>query len=78
MKLVEIRANRALSIRDLAKLASVAPRTIYGIEHGDVVPTLATVRKLAEALGVEPITVDEFRVAIARTIEGKEAALASY
>jgi transcriptional regulator with XRE-family HTH domain len=77
MKLVETRANRALSIRELAKLARVAPRTIYGIEHGEAVPTLSTIRKLADALGVEPLEVDEFRAAIERTIRGKETALAS-
>jgi transcriptional regulator with XRE-family HTH domain len=77
MKLVEIRANRALSIRGLGKLAGVAPRTIFGIEHGDVVPTLSTIRKLSDALEVEPLEVDEFRVAIERTIQGKETALAS-
>jgi transcriptional regulator with XRE-family HTH domain len=77
MKLVEIRANRALSIRELGKLAGVAARTIYGIEHGEVVPTLSTIRKLADVLGVEPLEVDEFRTAIERTIRGKETALAS-
>jgi DNA-binding XRE family transcriptional regulator len=75
--LAGVRANRALSIRELAKLARVAPRTVYGIEHGEVVPNLSTIRKLADALGVEPLDVDEFRVAIERTIRGKETALAS-
>jgi transcriptional regulator with XRE-family HTH domain len=77
MKLVEARANRALSIRALAKLAGVAPRTITGIEQGEVVPTLSTVGKLADVLEVAPLEVDEFRVAIERTIRGKETALAS-
>jgi transcriptional regulator with XRE-family HTH domain len=76
MKLVEIRANRALSIRELARLAGVAPGTVYGIEHGEVIPTMSTVRKLAEVLGVTPSEVDEFQVAIDRTIRGKETALA--
>lgn len=71
MKLVEVRANRALSIRELANLAGVAARTVYGIERGEVVPTLSTIRKLADALGVEPSEVDEFRVAIERTIRGR-------
>lgn len=75
MKLVEIRANRALSIRELARLAGVAPGTVYGVEHGEVIPTMATVRKLAEVLDVAPSDVDEFRVAIERTIRGREAAL---
>jgi transcriptional regulator with XRE-family HTH domain len=76
MKLVEARATKALSIRHLARLSGVAARTIYGIEHGQVVPMLPTIYKLAEALGIEPIEVDEFRVAIERTIRGREPALA--
>jgi transcriptional regulator with XRE-family HTH domain len=77
MKLVEVRASRALSIRELAKLAGVAPGTVYGIEHGEVIPTLSTIRKLAAVLELEPSEVDEFRVAIERTIRGKETALTS-
>jgi transcriptional regulator with XRE-family HTH domain len=75
MKLVELRASRALSIRELAKLAGVSPGTVYGVEHGDVVPAMSTVRKLAEVLDVEPPEVEEFQVAIDKTIRGKETAL---
>jgi transcriptional regulator with XRE-family HTH domain len=76
MKLVEARATKALSVRALANVAGVAARTIHGIERGEVVPTLSTIRKLADALGVEPVQVDEFRVAIEKTIRGKGMALA--
>jgi transcriptional regulator with XRE-family HTH domain len=75
MKLVELRAARAFSIRELAKLAGVSPGTVYSIEHGEVVPAMSTVRKLAEVLDVEPPEVEEFQVAIDKTIRGKETAL---
>lgn len=51
--LERLRLARALSQRDLAKLAGVSPTTIVRAEQGeDVYPS--TVRKLARALGVKP------------------------
>ncbi len=70
----EVRIRRFLSLRELAKRASVAQRTIVEAEAGRQVPRSATMRKLAEALEVDPIEVDEFRAAIEDAIEGKEAA----
>ncbi len=70
----EVRIRRFLSLRELAKRASVAQRTIVEAEAGRQVPRPATMRKLAEALEVDPIEVDEFRAAIEDAIEGKEAA----
>jgi transcriptional regulator with XRE-family HTH domain len=60
----EVRTARLLSMRDLAALAQVAPSTIYLIEKGRSVPRLSVVRRLAAALQVDPLTVDEFRQAI--------------
>jgi hypothetical protein len=37
-------------------------------------PTLETVRKLSEALEIDPAEVDEFRVAIENTIRGAGSA----
>ena len=71
MKLVEARAMQALSTKDLATLAGVAVMTVNHVERGMVLPRLATVRKLSRALGVQPNEVDEFREAIARTIQGR-------
>ena len=59
-----LRADRLLSIRELAQLAGVVPSSIYLIETGRVTPHASTVRRLATALGVDPETVDEFRQAI--------------
>lgn len=46
----DLREQRGLSIRELAKLANVNPSTVYRIEHKQVVPRLKTVLKLAEVL----------------------------
>ncbi len=60
----EVRADRLLSIRELAQQAGVALSSIYIIEMGRVTPYLSTIRRIACALGVDPETVDEFRQAI--------------
>jgi DNA-binding XRE family transcriptional regulator len=66
----EVRLRRMLSQRDLAREAGVAPKTVVDLELGRVEPRLQTMRKLAAALGVEPLKIDEF----ARAIEAKAAA----
>ena len=70
----ELRIRRLLSLRELAKRASVAQRTIVEAEAGRQVPRPATMRKIAEALDVDPMEIDEFRAAVENAIEGKEAA----
>lgn len=70
MKLVEVRRSRLLSTRDLSSKAKVARKTINDIEMGHTTPALFTIRKLCEALDVDPMEVDEFRDAI----RGKELA----
>jgi transcriptional regulator with XRE-family HTH domain len=56
MKLRELREDQAYSARDLAERAGIHYRTILRIENsqggGSVQPR--TIRRLAEALGVEP------------------------
>jgi transcriptional regulator with XRE-family HTH domain len=55
MKMLKtIRKNKALSQRDLAKLADVSPTTINRIEQGLIEANPSTRRKLANALGVKP------------------------
>jgi DNA-binding XRE family transcriptional regulator len=73
MKLVEVRRSRLMSTRELSRQAHVARKTIIDIEQGRVTPALFTIRKLSDALGVDPLEVDEFRDAI----RGKELALAN-
>jgi transcriptional regulator with XRE-family HTH domain len=66
----ELRLARVLSQRDLAGKAGVTAKTVVDLELGRQEPRLRTIRAIAEALGVEPAEVDEFR----RAIEGKAAA----
>ena len=70
----EVRIRRVLSVRELARLAGVAQRTVVEAEAGRQVPHPRTMRKLAGALGVEPTEIDEFRAAIEAGVEGKDAA----
>jgi transcriptional regulator with XRE-family HTH domain len=53
-KLRELRLRRALTLRGLGTLSGVAYDTIHGIETGKHQPRPSTVRKVADALGVEP------------------------
>ena len=51
--LKKLREKKGLSQHRLAKLADVANNTIIKIEQGENInPTLATLKKIAEALGV--------------------------
>ena len=58
-------AERLLTIREFAKLAGVAPSTIYLIEAGRTNPQPSVMRRIAAALGVDPLQIGEFRAAIA-------------
>jgi transcriptional regulator with XRE-family HTH domain len=53
-KLKALRAERALSLRELGAASGLSHNTLWQLERGreDVHPR--TLRKLAEALGVEP------------------------
>jgi transcriptional regulator with XRE-family HTH domain len=53
-KLRALRETRFLSHRDLAKKAGVSPTTVLNLEASRVEAQRRTVRKLAEALGVDP------------------------
>lgn len=53
-KLKHWRERRLLTQRDLAAKAGVSPTTVVRIETDQSDAELRTVRKLADALGVEP------------------------
>jgi transcriptional regulator with XRE-family HTH domain len=53
-RLRQLRVERALSLRALAQRSGVAFDTINKLELGHRPARLTTIRKLAEALGVEP------------------------
>lgn len=64
MKLREARAKKLLTAQALAKKTGMSDGGIYRIERGEWLPSLATVRKLSKALGVQPEEVEEFKAAI--------------
>ena len=55
MRLRELREDRAYSQRELAERAGIGSDTVYRLERSENVSAHPrTIRKLAEALGVEP------------------------
>jgi transcriptional regulator with XRE-family HTH domain len=53
-RLRQLRVQKALSLRALGEITGVAFDTISKLENGRRPARLVTIRKLAEALGVEP------------------------
>jgi transcriptional regulator with XRE-family HTH domain len=53
-QLKQLRDERFLSHRELARLAGVSPTTVLSIEKNETEPQRRTIRKLASALGVQP------------------------
>jgi ribosome-binding protein aMBF1 (putative translation factor) len=49
-----LRERRFLSHRDLARKANVSPTTVLNLEAGRVEAQRRTIRKLADALAVDP------------------------
>ncbi|HLH23331.1 MAG TPA: helix-turn-helix transcriptional regulator [Chloroflexota bacterium] len=56
----QARVDRLLTIRELAHQAGVSPSTVYLVEAGRTRPSFRVIRLLAQALAVEPQSVDEF------------------
>ncbi len=65
LSLREVRRRQLLSREDLAERSGVCVTTILTIEHGRRVPRFGTIRRLATALGIDPMQVAEFHLAIA-------------
>ncbi len=53
-RLKELRRDRMLTQRDLAREADVALSTVVNLEKQHTAPRFETIRKLAKALEVEP------------------------
>ena len=68
MRLREVRVHKLQSIRGLARTAGVSDKTIRSVEAGQSRPALSTIRKLSQALEVDPREVDEFREAMERAM----------
>ena len=60
----ELRLANLLTQRELARAARVTQKTIVDLELGRVEPHQSTMRKIAAALGIEPLEIDEFQKAI--------------
>ncbi len=52
--LKRLREERVVSQRELARMAALTHQTVWRLENGTTEAHPRTVRKLAEALGVEP------------------------
>jgi transcriptional regulator with XRE-family HTH domain len=53
-RLKELRNDRMLTQRDLAREAGIALSTVVNLERQHTAPRFGTIRKLARALDVEP------------------------
>ncbi len=54
----QLRLRKPWTITELAEKSGVALATISDIERGKKTPRIATIRRLAEALGVAPDAID--------------------
>ena len=68
MKLVEARAYKCYSLRELGRVSGLYYKTIHNIEKGRNLPSLSTIRKISEALDIKPNSVEEFSEVIQRVI----------
>jgi transcriptional regulator with XRE-family HTH domain len=59
------RADRLMSVRELADRAGVSTKTIVQVEYGRQLATFRTMRRISDALGIEPHEIEEFDQAIA-------------
>ena len=64
MRLRELRVKKLLTAGQLAEKSGVSGAAIFKLERGEHSPSLATIKKLSEALGVNPEEVEEFKAAI--------------
>jgi transcriptional regulator with XRE-family HTH domain len=53
-KLKQIREERVISQRELARMADLTHATVWRLEHGPAEAHPRTIRKLAEVLQIEP------------------------
>lgn len=72
--LKEVRAERLLSVRELAEKADVAFSTVHLVETGQREPSFRVMRAISAALDVAPEEIAEFAAAIQAAKEGKAVA----
>lgn len=59
-----LRTAKLMSVRELANVAGVTPKTVTDVEYGRRRPTYETMRRIASALDVDPLEVAEFAATI--------------
>jgi transcriptional regulator with XRE-family HTH domain len=65
------RRERLMTQRELAKRAGVATSTVYLIEAGRTLPQIRVMIRLADALGIIPEQISEFRERLGLPAEPK-------
>jgi transcriptional regulator with XRE-family HTH domain len=73
----EIRRSQFMTIEELAEKAGVSTKTIVEAEMGRTRPKFRTIRRISEALGVEPGDVAEFAATVAPGEEAEAKKLAA-
>jgi len=73
-RLREVRERKFISQDDLSQTTGIAASTISRIESGLQAPRWVTIRKLAEALGVEPDELIDWNASTADPEKAKTAA----
>ncbi len=66
LSLRELRSQRLMSQLDLATATGLASKTIIRLEKNRNTPNFLSMRRICNALGVEPKDVTEFAEAMAR------------
>jgi transcriptional regulator with XRE-family HTH domain len=64
LKLHDWRLRKLMTLRDLDKKSGVSVTTIHAIERSGRTPSLKSIRAISEALGIDPLEIDEFRAII--------------
>ena len=73
-KLRALRESRVLSLEDLARQAGISSTTLSQVERGMVVPKFRTIRRLSEALRIEPAELRAMILDDVAAAQGKAAA----
>lgn len=60
------RTEHLWGVRELADAANVSTKTVVQVEHGRQLATYRTMRRISQALGVDPQEVSEFAEAISQ------------
>lgn len=68
------RYEKALGLRELARLSGVSVATLTALEHGRSRGYPVTWRKIADVLGIDPLQIAEYRRAVGLDVTESEKA----